>query len=85
MVVVDLNKPNLKWNADYEAIKQNNKLFQYVLTILIILILVYFNKIFSDVELNIACSAIIIILLILMFIINKVIRINVKKMYKKIN
>lgn len=85
MVLVDLNKPNLNWKADYEAIKQNNnKLFQYVLTILIILILVYFNKIFVDINLNISCILMIAILIFINFIINKIIKLNIKKLFKKI-
>lgn len=86
MVLVDLSRPNLNWNVDYEAIKNNNnKLFQYVLTIIIILILIYFNKIFSDINLNIACILIFIILNILIIIINRIIKINIKKLFSKIN
>lgn len=85
MVVVDLYKPNLNWKAEYEAIKNNNKLFQYVLTILIILILIYFNKIFDKLNLIISCLLIILILIILIFIINKIIKININKLFKKIN
>ena len=85
MVVVDLYKPNLNWKADYESIKNNNKLFQYVLTILIILILIYFNKIFDKLNLIISCLLIILILIILIFIINKIIKININKLFKKIN
>lgn len=86
MVLIDLIKPNLNWAADYEAVKNNNnKLFQYGLTIIIILLLVYFYKIFSDINLNIACILILIILIILIFIINKIIKINIKKLFSKIN
>lgn len=85
MVLVDLYKPNLNWNEYYEAISQNNnKLFQYVLTILIILILVYFNKIFLDIELNIACVLIIIILILFILIVNKIINVNIKRLYKNV-
>ena len=86
MVLVDLSRPNLNWKIDYEAIKNNNnKLFQYVLTIIIILILIYFNKVFSDVNLNFACILIFIILNILIIVINKIIKINIKKLFSKIN
>ena len=85
MVLVDLYKPNLNWNADYEAIKNNNnKLFQYVLTIIIILLLVYFYKIFLDINLNLACFSIILILIILFLILNKIIKININKLFNKI-
>ena len=86
MVLVDLSRPNLNWKIDYEAIKNNNnKLFQYVLTIIIILILIYFNKVFSDVNLNFACILIFISLNILIIVINKIIKINIKKLFSKIN
>ena len=85
MVLVDLIKPNLDWNADYEAIKNgNNKLFQYAFTILMILILVYFYNIFSDINLILACILIIFILIILILILNKIIKININKLFKKI-
>lgn len=86
MVLVDLLRPNLNWNSEYEIFKQNNnKLFQYVFTIMIILLLVYLKKIFYKINLNISCSIIIIILIILLLIINKIIKLNIDKFYKKIN
>ena len=86
MVVVDLIKPNLSWNSDYEAIKNNNnKLYKYVLTIFIILLLIYFNKIFSDFNLIISCILICVILIILLLILNKIIKLNIKKLFSKIN
>ena len=84
MVLVDLYRPNLKWKAEYEAVKNDNKLFQYVLTIVIILILVYFNKIFAELNLNISCLLIIFILIIFIFIINIIIKKNINKLLKKI-
>ena len=85
MVLVDLLKPNLNWNSEYEIFKQNNnKLFQYVFTIMIILLLVYFKRVFYKINLNISCSVIIIILILLLLIINKIIKLNIDKFYKKI-
>lgn len=85
MVVVDFYKPNLNWKAEYEAVKSNNKIFQYALTIGVILILVYFNKIFADYNIIKSCLLIIIILLIFILIINKIIKKNINKLFKKIN
>lgn len=86
MLIVDFCRPNLKWNTYYEAIKQNkNKLFQYVFTIISILILVYFNKIFSNINLKISCLLMILILIIIILLINKIIKINIKKLFKNIN
>jgi len=85
MVLVDLYRPNLNWKIDYEAIKNNNKLFQYVLTIIIILLLVYFCEIFYDINLNLSCLYIVLILIFIILIINKIIKININKLFKKIN
>ena len=86
MVVVDLSDPNLDWNAEYEVISENNKkLYQYVFTILVILLLTYFSKIFSDLNINISCILIILILLITLIIFNLIINKIKNKLFKKIN
>ena len=85
MVFVDFIRPNLNWKSEYEALGNNNKLFQYVLTIIIILILIYFNKIFSNIEIIKSCIFMILILIITILIINKIIKINIKNLFKKIN
>lgn len=69
MTAMDSNSPNLEWNSEYEVISENNKkIYQYVLTILIILLLTYFSKIFNELNLNISCILIILILIILLII-----------------
>lgn len=85
MVFVDFIRPNLNWKSEYEALGNNNKLFQYVLTIIIILILTYFNKIFSNIKIIKSCIFMILILIITILIINKIIKINIKNLFKKIN
>ena len=85
MVFVDFIRSNLNWKSEYEALGNNNKLFQYVLTIIIILILTYFNKIFSNIEIIKSCIFMILILIITILIINKIIKINIKNLFKKIN
>jgi len=85
MVVVDLSDPNLDWNAEYEVISQNNKkLYQYVFTIFIILLLAYFSKIFSELSINISCILIILILLFILIIFNLIINKLKIKLFKKI-
>ena len=86
MLVTDLRKPNLNWDNEIDAIKQNkNKLFQYVLTIIIILFLIYLTKIFANINLNLSLVLIIIILFIILLIINKIIKIKLNKLFNKIN
>lgn len=86
MVIIDLKNAYLDWNSEYEVFKQNNnKLYQYVITIIIVLLLNYFSKIFSDINLNFACNLIVIISLIILIIFNKIIKINKNKLFNKIN
>ena len=85
MVVVDLWRPNLNWKADYEAAKSNNKLFQYGFSIIIILFIVYFYKIFKDINLMLACCLILFILFIFVFLLNLIIKFNINKLFEKIN
>ena len=86
MLVADLRKPNLNWDNEIDAIKQNkNKLFQYVLTIIFILFLIYLAKIFENINLNLSLVLIILILFIILLIINKIIKIKLNKLFNKIN
>lgn len=85
MFVVDLIKPNLNWITETSAIKDNgNKLYQYVTTIIISLLFIYFIKIFEGVNIIISLSIIIIILFIIFFLINILIKKNINKLFKKI-
>ena len=85
MVIVDLRKPNLNWITETSAIKDNgNKLYQYVTSIIIILLFIYFIKIFNDVNIKISFFIIIIILFIILFIIIVLIKNNINKLFKKI-
>ena len=86
MVVVDLRKPNLNWITETSAIKDNgNKLYQYVITIIIGVLFAYFMKIFEDVNIIISLSVIIGILFIILIIINNLIKKNINKLFEKIN
>ena len=86
MLVVDLRRPNLEWDNETDAIKQNkNKLYQYVLSIIISLILIYFKNIFEKINLNLAIIIILFILLIILFLINKLIKNKINKLFNKIN
>jgi len=86
MLVVDLRKPNLEWDNETDAIKQNkNKLYQYVLTIIIILILSYFSSIFEKINLNLSIIIILFILIFILFLINKIIKNKINKLFNKIN
>lgn len=85
MLIVDFKRPNLNWDNETSAIKENtNKLFQYVLTIFIIALLIYFNKIFSEINFNLASILTIIIFTLIIILINLYVKKNIKKIYEKI-
>lgn len=85
MLIVDLRKPNLDWTTESASIKDNgNKLFQYVTTIITILLLTYLTKIFEDINIIISLTSICILLFVILIIINIYIKKNINKLYKKI-
>lgn len=85
MIVVDLRKPNLEWDNETDAIKQNkNKLYQYVLTIFIVLFLIYLKNIFEKININLAIFFTGLILLIILLLLNKIIKNKINKLFNKI-
>ena len=86
MVIVDLRKPNLNWTTEISVLKDNgNKLYQYVTTIIISLLLIYFTKIFENINIKISLCAIIFILIFILLIINILVKKNINKLFEKIN
>ena len=84
--LIDLLMPKLKWDAEYEILKNNkNKLLQYVLIVLNILFLIFINKLFKNHNLDKSLYTLIIILLIIFIIFNYIINKYKNKLYKKIN
>ena len=80
MLIVDLKRPFLNWNTEYEVIKQNgNKLFQYVYTIMIVLLLMYFINVLDTINFNIALIIITSILTMLIIITDRYVRNQIKK------
>ena len=85
MLIVDLKNPNLDWITETSVLKDNkNKLYQYVLTILIVLMLLYFIKIFANIYIKISVSIILSILTGILIIIVLYIKKNINKLFKNI-
>lgn len=85
MLIVDLIRPKLEWDTEYEVFKQNNnKIFQYAFSVIIILLLMYFNNIFKDVEINTALMITTLILLILIILILFIVKKIENKLLNKI-
>ena len=85
MLIVDLIRPKLEWDTEYAVLKQNNnKIFQYVFTVLFILLLIYLNKILYDNNLDISILVTGIIFTVIIVIINIFAKIKQKKLFEKI-
>ena len=85
MLIVDLIRPKLEWDTEYDVLKQNNnKIFQYVFTVIIILFFMYLTKVFKNVDLNISLILSFIIFSIIILLINIFLYRNQKKLSQKI-
>lgn len=86
MIIVDLLNPKLEWDSEYEILKQNNnRYFQYAFTVIVILILVYLNKVLEGINLNLAIIITSIVFLFILIIELILIKIRENKLIKKIN
>jgi ABC-2 type transport system permease protein len=85
MLIVDLLKPKLDWDTEYAVLKQNNnKIFQYVFTVFIILLLIYLNKVLDDVSLVTSISVTGMVFTAVIVIINIFGKIKQNKLFEKI-
>ena len=83
--LIDLINPKINWDAEYEILKNNkNKLLQYVLIILNILFLIYFEKLLIKIKFKFAILILAVILLFIFIILNIIINKFKNKLYKKI-
>ena len=87
MLIVDIKRPKLDWKAEIDVFRQNeNKIFQYVWTITVVVLLMYIRRLFENVNLYIAILATFIIFTVIFIIINIYVKkqINKNKLFKKI-
>ena len=85
MLVVDLRRPNLDWESAQAVIRKNdNKLFQYALLIINVLVLLYFANVLKNIELLNALIVELIIFSIIFIIIDRCIHKWQKKLFNKI-
>ena len=85
LCLIDLLMPKLKWNSEYEILRNNkNKLLQYVLLIFNIIFLISINNLFNKFDLNISLSLYASILISIFIIINIYINKYKNKLYRKI-
>ena len=86
MLTIDLKNPNLDWTTESSAINDRiKKLYQYVFTIIIIIVLSYITKILKGINIINSLIFITSIELITLITINLYIKKNINKLFKKIN
>ena len=87
MLIVDIKRPILNWKAEVEVFKQNgNKIFQYVWTIAVVVILMYIRKACETVNLYIGFLAIFVVFALILVIVDKYVRKGIKnnKLFKNV-
>lgn len=87
MLIVDIKRPTLNWSAEIDVFKQNgNKVFQYVWTITVVVILMYIRKACETVNLYIGFLAIFVVFALILFIVDRYVRKGIKnnKLFKNV-
>lgn len=85
MLIVDLRRPNIYWSSEQAVIKKNdNKVFQYALFIINVLLLLYIATIFKNINIVTALIAELLIYGIMFFIIDRCVNKWKDKLFDKI-
>lgn len=85
MLIVDLRRPNLDWITEEAVVKKSdNKLFQYALMIINILLLLYIATVFKESSLVMALIAEFVIYVIIFVIIDRCVKKWQRKLFNKI-
>ena len=85
MLIVDLRRPNLNWDSEYAVVKRSdNKIFQYALMIVNILILLYIGSVLKDVNLIIGLTIELLFFTIIFIIIDRCVKKWERKLFEKI-
>lgn len=85
MLIVDLRRPNLDWETEEAVVKKSdNKLFQYALMIVNILLLLYIATIFKEINILIALLIELLIYMAMFIIIDRCVKKWQNKLFNKI-
>lgn len=86
MLLIDLKRPYLNWTSEHSVVKKNdNKSFQYALTIILILVYMYLSNIFKNVNVIITLIIEIFIFMITFIIIDRIVKKKSNKLFNNIN
>lgn len=85
MLIIDLRRPNLNWNSEYEVVKSNdNKSFQYGFMIIMVLILLYIGNILKEIDIKIGLLIELGIFALAFIIYNVIVKKKIDKLFNKI-
>ena len=85
MLLLDCRNPNFNWINHSSVLKSNkNNIYKYFITLIIILILIYFSNIFLEYDFIISIIIINLIFICILFLLNKYIKKNINKIFNKI-
>lgn len=85
MLIVDLRRPNLDWETEEAVVKKSdNRLFQYALMIVNILLLLYIATIFKEINILIALVLELLIYIVIFIIIDRCVKKWQNKIFSKI-
>ena len=86
MLLVDLRRPRLNWNSEYTVVKKSdNKIFQYVLMIIMILLFLYLAKVLKDTNIEICLISQILVFSVLFVAIDRLVKKFQNRLFNKIN
>ena len=86
MLLIDLKRPYLNWTSEHSVVKKNdNKSFQYALTIILILVYMYLSNIFKNVNVIITLIIEIFIFMITFIIIDRIVKKKSNQLFNNIN
>ena len=86
MLLIDLKRPYLNWTSEHSVVKKNdNKSFQYTLTIILILVYMYLSNIFKNVNVIITLIIEIFIFMITFIIIDRIVKKKSNQLFNNIN
>lgn len=85
MLIIDLKRPNLNWNSEYEVVKSNdNKSFQYGFMIIMVLILLYIGNILKEIDIKIGLLIELGIFALAFIIYNVIVKKKINNLFNKI-
>ena len=85
MSIIDLKRPNLDWINETSLLKDNrNKLYQYITTIVIVLLLIYFTQIFNNINIKFSLAIMLVIFSLVIIALIIYVKKNINKLFNRI-